>query len=91
MLIHLPFPLLVNISVLHLLKQGIERRGKKLFGLGAVAAISDIEGVLVATAALLEIGNAWPSDGDGAGVRRERGWASALGGKEREGMELLWS
>ena len=74
--------------MLHLLKQGIERRGKKLLGLGVVAAISDIEGVLVATAALLEIGNAWPSDDDGAGTRGERGAGVIIGGK-REGNKLL--
>ena len=63
----------------------MERRGKKLLGPGAVASISDIEGGLVATAALLEIGNARPSDGDGIGARGEReAWASTSGGRERE-------
>ena len=47
----------------------MERRGKKLLGPEAVAAINDGEGVLAAAAALPEIDNAWPSDGDGAGVR----------------------
>ena len=71
--------------MLHLLKRGIERRGKKLLRLGAVAAINDIEGVLVATTALPEIGNAWPSDGDGAGMRGERGASVDVKGKrERE-------
>ena len=73
--------------MLHLLKRGMERRGKKLLGLGAVAAISNVEGVLAAAAALLETGNAWPSDGDGAGTRGERGAGVGVGGK-REGKKL---
>ena len=76
--------------MLHLLTQGIDRRGKKLFRLGAVAAISDIEGGLAAATALPEIGNTWPSDGDGAGVRGERGAGINVGGK-REGKKLLWA
>ena len=47
----------------------MERRGKKLLGLGAVAAISDVEGVLAAIVALPEIDNARPSDGDSADTR----------------------
>ena len=64
----------------------MERRGKKLLRPGAVAAISDIEEVLAAGAALIEIGNARPSDGDDAGARGERG----VGGRER-GKKLLWT
>ena len=52
MLIYLSFPPSVIISVLHLLKRGMERRGKKLLGPRAVAAISDIEEVLAAIVAL---------------------------------------
>jgi len=74
--------------VLYLLKRGWERRGKKLLGSGVVAAISDVEGVLAATAALPEIGNAWPSDGDGAGTRGERDTGVGIGGK-REEKKLL--
>ena len=62
----------------------MERRGKKLLGSGVVAAISDVEGVLAATAALLEIGNARPSDGDGAGARGERGAGVGVRGKREE-------
>ena len=69
--------------MLHLLKQGMERRGKKLLGLGVVAAISDVEGVLTAAVALPEIGNVWPSNGDGARARRERGAGVGVGGGER--------
>ena len=88
MLIHLSFPPSVIIFVLHLLQRGMERRGKKLLGLGAVAAISDVEGLLTATAALPEIGNARPSDGDGVGTRGERG-AGVSVGEKREGKKLL--
>ena len=90
MLIHLRFPPLVIISMLHLLKQGMERRGKKLLGLGAVAAVSDDEGGMSAAAALPEIGNAWPSDGDGAGARGERDMGVGVEGK-REGKKLPWT
>ena len=62
----------------------MERRGKKLLGSGAVAAVSDIEGVLAAIAALLEIGTAHPSYGDSAGAREERGVGVGVGGKERK-------
>ena len=63
----------------------MERRGKKLLRPGAVAAINDVEGVQAAAAALPEISNTWPSDGDGVGARVEReARASALGGRERE-------
>ena len=72
----------------HLLRQGMERRGKKLLRPGAVAAVSDIEGVLAAAAAPLEIDSAWPSDGDGTGVRGERGAGVGVVG-EREGKKLL--
>ena len=68
----------------------MERRGKKLLGLGAVVAINDIDGGLAATAALPETGNAWPSDGDDAGARGERGAGIDVGGK-REGKKLLWT
>jgi len=37
--------------MLHLLKQGDERRGENLLGSGTVAAISDVEGGLTATVA----------------------------------------
>ena len=74
--------------MLHILKRGWERRGKKLLRLGVVAAISDIEGVLAVAVALPEIDNAWPSDGDGVGVRGERGVGIDVGGK-REGKKLL--
>ena len=41
---------------------------------------------MTAAAALLEIGNAWPSDSDGVGARGERGTRVGVGGKrEREG------
>ena len=66
----------------------MERRGKKLLRPGAVVAISIIEGELAAAAALLEIGNAWPSDGDGVGVRGERGASVGVEGK-RERKKLL--
>ena len=84
MLIHLPFPYLVIISVLHLLKRGMERRGKKLLGPGAVAAISDVERGLSAAASLPEIGNVRPSDSDDASVRGERGAGVGVGGKRGE-------
>ena len=90
MLIHLPFPHSVIISVLHLLKRGMERRGKKLHGLRVVVAISDVERGLSAATALLEISNAWPSDGDGAGVRGERGAGISVRGK-REGKSYYGS
>ena len=77
--------------MLHLLKHGEERRGKKLLGPGVVASISDIEGVLAATAALLEIGNAWPSDGDDVGARGEREAQGVTVGGKREGKKLLWT
>ena len=54
----------------------MERRGKKLLGPGAVAAVSDVERGLSAIVALPEIGNARPSNGDGTGV--------GVGGRERE-------
>ena len=66
----------------------MERRGKKLLGPGAVAAVSDIEGELAAVTALPKISNAWPSDGDGAGARGERGAGVGVRGK-REGKKLL--
>ena len=73
--------------MLHLLKRGIDRRGKKLFRPRAVAAISDVEGGLAAIVALPETGNTWPSDGDGTGARGERGAGISVGG--REGKKLL--
>ena len=76
--------------MLHLLKQGMERRGKKLLGPGAVVAISDIERGPSATAALPENDNTWPSDGDGAGARGERDMGVGVGGK-REGKKLPWT
>ena len=88
LLIHLSFPPSVIISVLHLLKQGMERRGKKLLSPGAVVAIGDIEGGLVAAAVLPEIGNVRPSYGDGVGARGERG-ASVGVGRKKEGKKLL--
>ena len=66
----------------------MERRGKKLLGPGAVVAISDVEGGLAAAVALLETGNAWLSDGDGAGARGERGTGVSVG-RKREGKKLL--
>ena len=83
MLIHLSFLPSVIISVLHLLKREWERRGKKLLGLGAVAAVSDVEGGLAAAAAQPETSNMWPSDGDGVGARGERGMGIGVGGRER--------
>ena len=74
--------------MLHLLKRGRERRGKKLLGPGAVAAVSDVERGLAAAAALLEISNAWPSNGDGVGMRGVRGACIGVGEK-REGKNLL--
>ena len=68
----------------------MERRGKKLLRPGAVAAISDVEGVLAAAVALPEIGNTWPSNGDGVGTRGERGAGIDVRGK-REGNKLLWT
>ena len=65
--------------MLHLLKRGMERRGKKLLGPGAVATISNIKGVLAAAVALPEISNVWPSDDDGTGVRGERGTGVGVG------------
>ena len=66
----------------------MERRGKKLLGPGAVAAVSNIEDGLAAAVALPETDNSWPSDGDGAGARGERGVSVGVGGK-REGKKLL--
>ena len=55
----------------------MKRRGKKLLGPGAVAAVSDVEGGLAVAAALPEI--------DNARAREEREtWASASRGRERE-------
>ena len=68
----------------------MERRGKKLLGTEVVAAVSDVEGGLAATAALPETGNAWPSDGDSADTRGERGTDVGIRGK-REGKKLLWT
>ena len=68
----------------------MERRGKKLLGPGAVVAISDIERGPSATAALPENDNTWPSDGDGADARGERGVGVSIGEK-REGKKLLWT
>ena len=66
----------------------MERRGKKLLGPGAVAAVSDAKGGLVAAQALPETSNARPSDGDGAGARGERG--TSIGVREkREEKKLL--
>jgi len=74
--------------MLHLLKRGWERRGKKLLGPGAVAAVSNVEGVLAAVAALSEIGNVWPSDGTGArGERHGR----RRRGEERERSYSVWA
>ena len=75
--------------MLHHLKRGWERRGKKLLGLGAVAAISDVEGGLAATATQPETGNAWPSNDDNTGVRGERGVDIGVGGKKEEKKLLL--
>ena len=66
----------------------MERRGKKLLGTGAVAAISDVEGGMAATMALPETGNTRPSNGDGVGARGERGAGVDVEGK-REGKKLL--
>ena len=66
----------------------MERRGKKLLSPGAVVAIGDIEGGLVAAVALLEIDNVRPSDSDGAGARGERGAGVGVEGKG-EGKKLL--
>ena len=90
MLIHLPFPPSVTISVLHLLKRGYERIGKKLLGPGEVAAINDVERGLAAAEALPETSNARPSDGNGTGVRGERGTGVGIEEK-REGKKLLWT
>ena len=62
----------------------MERRGKKLLGPGAVAAVSDVEGGLAAAAAQPETSNMWPSDGDGVGARGERGAGISVGERERE-------
>ena len=66
----------------------MERRGKKLLGPGAVAAVSNIEDGLAAAVALPETDNSWPSDGDSAGARGERGTDVGVRGK-REGKKLL--
>ena len=66
----------------------MERRGKKLLGLGAVAAVSDVEGGLAAAAALPETSNMRPSDDDGTCARGERGTGIDVRGK-REGKKLL--
>ena len=58
----------------------MERRGKKLLGTGFF--------LLIETLTLPETGNAWPSDGDGAGVRGDRDAGFGVGGK-REGKKLL--
>ena len=60
----------------------MERRGKKLLSPRAVAAVSDVEGQLAATAALLETGNAMVR------ARAERGTGVDVEGK-RERMKLL--
>ena len=65
----------------------MERRGKKLLKPLVVAVISDVEGGLAAAAAQLETDNTRPSDGDGAGVRGERGTGVSVGEK-REGKKL---
>ena len=75
--------------MLHLLNLGMERRGKKLLVPRVVAAISDVEGQLVAAATLPETSNAWPSDDDSTGMRGERGASVGVG--EREGKKLLWA
>ena len=49
----------------------------------AVASVSNIEGGLAATVALLVTGNARPSDDDGVGARGERGPGVSIRGKER--------
>ena len=74
--------------MLHLLKRGMERRGKKLLGLGVVAAINDTKGVLTAAVALPEIEDAWPSNGAGAGARGERGVGIGVGGESEENKLL---
>ena len=74
--------------MLHLLKRGLKRRWKKLLGPRVVAVVSDVEGVLEVAAALPEIGNARPSDGNGVGVRGERGVGVGVREK-REGKKLL--
>ena len=66
----------------------MERRGKKLLGPGAVAAVDNVEGGLTVAVALLETSSAWPSDGDGVGARGERG-ASVGVGRKKEGKKLL--
>ena len=66
----------------------MERRGKKLLRPGVVVAISNVEGVLAAAAALPETDNARPSDGDGVGARGERDVGDGVGEK-REGKKLL--
>ena len=66
----------------------MERRGKKLLGPGAVAAVNDVEGGLAAVAALLETSNARPSDDDGVGARGERGASVGVKGEER-GKEVI--
>ena len=89
MLIHLSFLPSIIISVLHLLKRGLERRGKKLLGPVAVAAVSDVEGGLAAAAAQPETDNTRPSDGDGIGARGVRG-TGVVFGEKRERKKLPW-
>ena len=67
----------------------MERR-KNLLGLAVVAVVSDIEGGLVAAATLLETGNVWPRNDDGAGAREESGTGIGVGEK-REEKKLLWT
>ena len=63
----------------------MERRGKKLLGPGAVAAVNDVEGVLAVATALPEIDNVRPSTGNGTGTRGERCTSVGVRGKrERE-------
>ena len=60
-------------------RNGEER--KKPLGPRVVAAISDIERGLSAVAALLEIGNMWPSKGDDTSAKGERGVGVGVGEK----------
>ena len=69
----------------------MERRGKKLLGPGVVAAISNVEGGLAATATLPKTDNAWPRDGDGVGTRGVRCVGVGVGARGRERERSYYS
>ena len=64
LLIHHSFPPSAIVSMLYLLKRGLEREKEQLLGPRAAAVIGGIGRWLATTMALLETGNTWPGDGD---------------------------